>query len=141
MLLGMAAGQAAAVRETVGGLLLYTPVVHPDEFDAAIAYLVRRLEEGASTDNFMSAVFELHDDTSLFERERSRFLAALSALDGEDPEFVPAANRVQDRRTEQPTVADVFDNTPDTDPSVPSNRTWAARSSAGGHVHPRRRPG
>jgi len=125
MLLGMAAGQAAAVRETVGGLLLYTPVVHPDEFDAAIAYLVRRLEEGASSDNFMSAVFELHDDKSLFERERSRFLASLSALDGEDPEFVPAANRVQDRRTEHPTVADVFDNTPDTDPSVPSNRAWA----------------
>jgi RHH-type proline utilization regulon transcriptional repressor/proline dehydrogenase/delta 1-pyrroline-5-carboxylate dehydrogenase len=125
MLLGMAAGQAAAVRETVGRLLLYTPVVHPDEFDVAIAYLVRRLEEGASSDNFMSAVFELHDDLSLFERERSRFLASLSALDDEDPEFVPAANRVQDRRTEQPTLADGFDNTPDSDPSVPGNRTWA----------------
>jgi RHH-type transcriptional regulator, proline utilization regulon repressor / proline dehydrogenase / delta 1-pyrroline-5-carboxylate dehydrogenase len=125
MLLGMAAGQAAAVRETVGGLLLYTPVVHPDELDVAIAYLVRRLEEGASSDNFMSAVFELHDDVSLFERERSRFLASLAALDGEGPEFVPAANRVQDRRGEQPTMADGFDNTPDTDPSVPGNRAWA----------------
>jgi RHH-type proline utilization regulon transcriptional repressor/proline dehydrogenase/delta 1-pyrroline-5-carboxylate dehydrogenase len=52
MLLGMAAGQATAVRETVGGLLLYTPVVHPDEFDVAIAYLVRRLEEGASQRQF-----------------------------------------------------------------------------------------
>jgi RHH-type proline utilization regulon transcriptional repressor/proline dehydrogenase/delta 1-pyrroline-5-carboxylate dehydrogenase len=125
MLLGMAAGQAAAVRETVGGLLLYTPVVHPDEFDVAIAYLVRRLEEGASSDNFMSAVFDLHDDMSLFERERSRFLASLSALDGEGPELVPASNRVQDRRTEQPTAAVGFDNTADTDPSVPDNRTWA----------------
>jgi RHH-type proline utilization regulon transcriptional repressor/proline dehydrogenase/delta 1-pyrroline-5-carboxylate dehydrogenase len=127
MLLGMAAGQAAAVRETVGGLLLYTPVVHPDEFDVAIAYLVRRLEEGASSDNFMSAVFELHDDTSLFERERSRFLASLSDLDGEDPEFVPSVNRVQDRRAQHPTVPDGFDNTPDTDPSVPGNRTWARK--------------
>ena len=125
MLLGMAACQAAAVRETVGGLLLYTPVVHPDEFDVAIAYLVRRLEEGASSDNFMSAVFELHADTSLFERERSRFLSSLSALDGEGPEFVPEANRVQDRRTQQPTMPDGFDNTSDTDPSVPGNRVWA----------------
>src|SRR5208282_432338 len=66
-----------------------------------------------------------HDDLSLFERERSRFLASLSALDREDVEFVPAANRVQDRRTAHPTVADGFDNTPDTDPSVPGNRTWA----------------
>ncbi len=125
MLLGMAAGQAAAVRETVGGLLLYTPVVHPDEFDVAIAYLVRRLEEGASSDNFMSSVFDLHDDMSLFERERSRFLSSLSVLDGEGPEFVPAANRVQDRRTQQPTMPDGFDNTSDTDPSVPGNRVWA----------------
>ncbi|NEC93360.1 proline dehydrogenase family protein, partial [Streptomyces sp. SID12501] len=44
MLLGMAPGQAEAVRRDVGGLLLYTPVVAPREFDVAIAYLVRRLE-------------------------------------------------------------------------------------------------
>ena len=62
MLLGMAQAQAAAVRRDVGGLLLYTPVVHPREFDTAIAYLVRRLEEGASSDNFMSAVFQLTTD-------------------------------------------------------------------------------
>ena len=39
--------------------MLYTPVVRPEQFDVAIAYLIRRLEEGASSDNFMSAVFEL----------------------------------------------------------------------------------
>ncbi|KZX20121.1 Bifunctional protein PutA [Rathayibacter tanaceti] len=37
MLLGMAQGQAEAVRRTVGSLLLYTPVVAPAEFDVAIA--------------------------------------------------------------------------------------------------------
>lgn len=37
MLLGMATGQAEAVRREVGHLLLYTPVVHPQEFDVAIA--------------------------------------------------------------------------------------------------------
>ncbi|HET6480447.1 MAG TPA: proline dehydrogenase family protein, partial [Actinoplanes sp.] len=56
MLLGMAEGQAEVVRREVGGLLLYTPVVRPEQFDVAIAYLIRRLEEGASSDNFMSAV-------------------------------------------------------------------------------------
>ena len=54
MLLGMATGQADAVKRDVGGLLLYTPVVHPGEFDSAISYLIRRLEENASTENFMS---------------------------------------------------------------------------------------
>lgn len=55
-------------------------MVHPREFDVAIAYLVRRLEEGASHENFMSAVFDLADREALFERERDRFLASLADL-------------------------------------------------------------
>ncbi|WP_401000137.1 bifunctional proline dehydrogenase/L-glutamate gamma-semialdehyde dehydrogenase [Agromyces sp. GXQ0307] len=101
MLLGMATGQAAAVRGDVGRLLLYTPVVNPSEFDVAIAYLIRRLEENASQDNFMSAVFELSSNRALFERERDRYLRSLAALEGEDPEGpAPAPNRTQNRRTE-----------------------------------------
>ncbi|MGH3580434.1 MAG: proline dehydrogenase family protein, partial [Mycobacterium sp.] len=96
MLLGMAEAQAEVVRRTVGGLLLYVPVVHPKDFDVAIAYLVRRLEEGASQQNFMSAVFELHSDSALFERERDRFLASVVDLD----DTVPPPNRRQDRRSD-----------------------------------------
>ncbi|WP_420751753.1 bifunctional proline dehydrogenase/L-glutamate gamma-semialdehyde dehydrogenase, partial [Rhodococcus sp. O3] len=122
MLLGMAHSQAEVVRRHVGGILLYTPVVHPDEFDVAIAYLVRRLEEGAGQDNFMSAVFALHEDESLFEREKQRFLASLADVDGS----VPPPNRTQNRLVgplEPP--GPEFANTPDTDPSLPANRTWA----------------
>ena len=86
MLLGMATGQATAVRKDVGSLLLYTPVVHPGEFDVAIAYLIRRLEEGASQENFMSAVFELSDNEPLFEREKQRFLNSLANLSEDVPE-------------------------------------------------------
>ena len=93
MLLGMATGQADAVKRDVGGLLLYTPVVHPGEFDSAISYLIRRLEENASSDNFMSAVFELADDEQVFAREANRFLASLSGLNEE----LPTSNRVQSR--------------------------------------------
>lgn len=121
MLLGMATGQATAVRKDVGSLLLYTPVVHPGEFDVAIAYLIRRLEEGASQDNFMSAVFELSENDTLFEREKQRFLASLAELD----DAVPAPNRTQDRN--KPTAAmpsQGFANTPDTDPALPANRAW-----------------
>ncbi|MGJ9421388.1 bifunctional proline dehydrogenase/L-glutamate gamma-semialdehyde dehydrogenase [Aeromicrobium sp. CF3.5] len=121
MLLGMAQEQAAAVRDTVGGLLLYTPVVHPREFDVAIAYLIRRLEEGASADNFMSAVFELTSNDRLLERERARFMASLADLDTE----VPLPNRRQDRRApidESPMTG--FENIADTDPSLPGNRAW-----------------
>ncbi|RAX45194.1 1-pyrroline-5-carboxylate dehydrogenase [Arthrobacter sp. AQ5-06] len=121
MLLGMAQGQAEAVKKDVGSLLLYTPVVHPSEFDVAIAYLIRRLEEGASQDNFMSAVFELSENEALFEREKQRFLASLDTLDDE----VPPANRQQNRSLPaQPAPHDSFENTPDTDPSLPANRDW-----------------
>jgi RHH-type proline utilization regulon transcriptional repressor/proline dehydrogenase/delta 1-pyrroline-5-carboxylate dehydrogenase len=122
MLLGMAQGQAEAVRREVGELLLYTPVVHPQEFDVAIAYLIRRLEEGASQDNFMSAVFELSENESLFEREKQRFLASLDALD----DAVPAPNRVQNRLVRDDAGHTTgFHNAPDTDPSLPANRRWA----------------
>ncbi|QCP00893.1 aldehyde dehydrogenase family protein [Arthrobacter sp. 24S4-2] len=121
MLLGMAQGQAEAVKKDVGSLLLYTPVVHPAEFDVAIAYLIRRLEEGASQDNFMSAVFELSENEALFEREKQRFLASLAELDDE----VPPANRRQNRSLPpQPLPHVGFRNTPDTDPSLPANRDW-----------------
>ncbi|WP_061009523.1 bifunctional proline dehydrogenase/L-glutamate gamma-semialdehyde dehydrogenase [Mycolicibacterium mucogenicum] len=129
MLLGMAEAQAEAVRRTVGGLLLYVPVVHPKDFDVAIAYLVRRLEEGASQDNFMSAVFELHDDRALFQREKDRFVASLAALgEATGGAGVPEPNRRQDRRTDDPNTAmspaGGFANVADTDPALPGNRLW-----------------
>jgi RHH-type proline utilization regulon transcriptional repressor/proline dehydrogenase/delta 1-pyrroline-5-carboxylate dehydrogenase len=122
MLLGMAQGQAEVIRRDVGGLLLYTPVVHPREFDVAIAYLIRRLEEGASQDNFMSAVFDLHTDAALFDREKGRFLASLAELD----DVVPAPNRTQNRLSPIPDLpTSTFSNAPDTDSSLPANRRWA----------------
>jgi RHH-type transcriptional regulator, proline utilization regulon repressor / proline dehydrogenase / delta 1-pyrroline-5-carboxylate dehydrogenase len=136
MLLGMASAQAEAVSRDVGGILLYAPVVHPSEFDSAINYLVRRLEENSSSDNFMSAVFELAENEELFERERDRFYASLEALDHELPQATTVAasggraNRVQDRS--QPAVPAranplVFHNEPDTDPAVAANRAWGRR--------------
>lgn len=119
MLLGMATGQAEAVRQDVGGLLVYTPVVHPREFDVAIAYLVRRLEEGASDDNFMSSVFDLADDEALFDRERDRFVTSLAALDRE----VPAPHRDGSRSSG---TGEGFRNALDSDPSVGTVREWGA---------------
>ncbi|QLD11495.1 bifunctional proline dehydrogenase/L-glutamate gamma-semialdehyde dehydrogenase [Microbacterium oleivorans] len=95
MLLGMAQGQVAAVTREVGHVLLYVPVVRPDEFDVAISYLVRRLEENASSENFLSAAFDLATDEGLFERERDRFVASLARA--ADPALPSDPNRRQDR--------------------------------------------
>ncbi|SFN40615.1 L-proline dehydrogenase [Mycetocola miduiensis] len=99
MLLGMATGQAAAVKRDVGNLLLYTPVVNPKEFDVAISYLIRRLEENASQENFMSAVFELHENKQLFNREKKRFLASVAQLES-TPHEIPTPRRTQNRENE-----------------------------------------
>ena len=127
MLLGMATGQAEAVRSDVGGLLLYTPVVHPREFDSAISYLIRRLEENASQENFMSGVFELAADETIFAREEKRFLDSLAVVD----DTVPTSHRVQDRTnpvavvvSDTPESLRAFSNTPDTDPAIAANRAW-----------------
>ena len=119
MLLGMATAQAEVIRRDAGSILLYTPVVHPREFDVAIAYLIRRLEEGASQQNFMSAVFDL-DDPALFARERDRFLASVADM----PTTVPAPNRTQDRTQPALPTPERFANTPDTDPALAANRAW-----------------
>ncbi len=95
MLLGMAQGQVQAVTREVGHVLLYVPVVRPDEFDVAISYLVRRLEENASSENFLSAAFDLHTDPGLFARERDRFLASIERA--ADPALPAGPNRTQDR--------------------------------------------
>ncbi|MFJ4254600.1 proline dehydrogenase family protein [Microbacterium sp. NPDC090003] len=95
MLLGMAQGQVQAVSREVGPVLLYVPVVAPAEFDVAISYLVRRLEENASSDNFLSAAFQLGEDESLFVREQDRFLDALDR--SSDPNLRTGPRRRQDR--------------------------------------------
>ncbi|MEV8213743.1 proline dehydrogenase family protein [Leifsonia sp. NPDC077715] len=102
MLLGMATAQAEVVTRTVGRLVLYTPVVDPREFDVAISYLIRRLEENASPENFMSAVFDLGSDPQLFEREKQRFLASVAELEQSAAPrgAAPLPNRRQDRTQE-----------------------------------------
>src|SRR5699024_6946495 len=88
------------------------------------SYLVRRLEEGASADNFISAVVELEDET-MFQREAGRFLASLEQLENEG-DLVPEPRRKQNRQTEdfsQPS-AKALANAADADPDLPANRDW-----------------
>src|SRR5690606_887426 len=63
----------------------------------AISYLVRRLEENAESDNFLSAAFHLHEDETLFDRERDRFLRALERAEDRTLRVVP--HRSQNRQT------------------------------------------
>lgn len=123
MLLGMATAQALVVSAQVGGIRLYTPVVPTAEFDSAISYLVRRLEETAAESNFLSAVFDPAIDEELFAREEARFRAAVTELSaGRDVQ----PRRNQNRLLAQPESAlpRRFSNEPDTDSALADNRAW-----------------
>jgi len=127
MLLGMGEHVAAAVASDIGALRLYTPVVHPREFDVALAYLVRRLEEVASTENFMSSLYELDADPAVFAKEQERFLAswdlAHRPADATHRGAAPPATQATPGFSNAPSFA----NAPDTDPSLPASRRWARR--------------
>ncbi|KAA9393232.1 aldehyde dehydrogenase family protein [Kocuria coralli] len=135
MLQGMASEQAAAVSDDVGQLLLYVPAVRPQEFDVAISYLVRRLEENAASENFMSGIFDLEPGNEIFVREERRFRASLDDLATileSDGYAAPAPQHRQDRSGEtlpEPAAADQplsrFVNEPDTDPALRANQDWA----------------
>ncbi|MEJ5914349.1 bifunctional proline dehydrogenase/L-glutamate gamma-semialdehyde dehydrogenase [Pseudokineococcus sp. 1T1Z-3] len=132
MLQGMAPAQARAVKADAGRLVLYTPVVHPEDFDVAVSYLVRRLEENAAPQNYLYALFApesaggapLADQVQRFrDSVRRRF------------EVGAGPRRTQDRLAEEagggrttgsaPDQVAAFTGEPDTDPSLPANRVWA----------------
>ncbi len=122
MLEGMAPAQAQALREAHGDVLLYTPVVRPADFTAAIAYLVRRLDENTAEDNFLHNLFDLQPDNAVFAAEAERFRVAANARH----EVATTPRRTQDRRLPvPPTAPDVpFDNEANTDFALEANRTW-----------------
>lgn len=118
MLQGMAPAQARAIKAEVGTVVLYTPVVAPKDFDVAVAYLIRRLEENATEQNFLHAMFAAaRGGKDAMADQEQRFRDAVAAA----PQ-VPVGPR---RTGERPPVTEHFDNTPDSDPALPATRAWA----------------
>src|SRR3546814_20019257 len=75
MLQGMVPAQARAVRDTVGTVILSTPVVAPADFDVAVSYLVRRLEENAQPESFLHALVTGDAADGLLPDPEARFRA------------------------------------------------------------------
>jgi acyl-CoA reductase-like NAD-dependent aldehyde dehydrogenase/proline dehydrogenase len=79
MLEGMANHQARAVRSAAGGLVVYAPAVKREDFNSALAYLVRRLDENTAPGNFLRDMFGITPGSPAWARQRDRFLAAWEA--------------------------------------------------------------
>ncbi len=120
MLQGMAQHLSKQVKSSVGSLLLYTPVVRRSEFQVAVAYLTRRLEENGAPENFMSGVFDITTNRLVFDRERMRFETSLRLID----DLNAKPNRKQNRLNENYKPQAVFSNAPDTDTALANNRDW-----------------
>ena len=122
MLEGMAPTHARLVREQQSGLLLYTPVVSAEDFDVAISYLFRRLEENAADENFLHQLLSMSSNGRSMGDEAEQF--KVSVRDRWSPGS--ASQRTQNRLDETHTeVGESFANTSDTDPALPANRLWA----------------
>ena len=78
MLEGMANAEALAIAEKIGGVLLYTPITKHGDFPAAVAYLVRRLDENTSVENYLRASFDIENDRARFVEQKNRFLASIA---------------------------------------------------------------
>ncbi len=124
---------AEVLRTAFGHVVLGVPLVRPDEFDAAVPYLARRLREvaghrpvGGSTTAGSTAADTTGstDDTAAVERATAEHVDAVAAL----LRPAPPTRRTQDRRRPpgDPVLRSAAENTQDTDPSTPGNRAWAA---------------
>ncbi|MEM9651352.1 MAG: bifunctional proline dehydrogenase/L-glutamate gamma-semialdehyde dehydrogenase [Actinomycetota bacterium] len=135
MLEGMAPTHARLLRTDRFGMLLYTPIVAADEFDVAISYLFRRLEENASDQNFIHHLFTMEPGSAAAVSEADLFRLAVRDrwTAGSEP------NRRQDRTVEPvPIAPDAgFTNAPDTDPTLPVNRQWLTATIGNRDISPR----
>lgn len=123
MLEGMADHMRRVVQQLSGDMLLYCPAAAKEEFQNAVAYLVRRLDENTAPENFLRHAFDLHPNTPVWNRQVELFSKACSATS--EVSYLP--RRTQNRFTENPShlSSTCFKNEPDTDWSLPQNRRWA----------------
>jgi len=127
MLEGMADHVRRALYEVSGDVLLYAPVATREEFIHAIAYLIRRLDENTSKENFLRYACNLKTDSQEWQFLKNQFFASCAYKDkaGKTP------NRIQDRSQETfpkkmgTFYEGAFHNEPDTDWSLAGNRKWA----------------
>lgn len=128
MLEGMANGQSLEIKQRTGDMLLYSPVVKSEEFESAVAYLVRRLDENTAAGSFLGALFSLEEGSAAWKQQAEAFTKALELSYSDSLSDKP--RRQQNRSTEKttPLAADApFHNVADTDFSLPCNREWITK--------------
>lgn len=123
MLEGMADHIRRVVQKLTGDILLYCPVATKEEFQHAIAYLIRRLDENTGSENFLRHVFGLKPGTESWDSQTALFNEACDNV-----ATTYAHQRRQQNRLLHPQAPEFhlpFENEPDTDFSLQQNQQWA----------------
>lgn len=123
MLEGMADHTRRVVQKLSGDMLLYCPAATNEEFQNAVAYLVRRLDENTAPENFLRHAFDLKAGTPLWNEQANFFAQACQNSNSVSSE----PRRTQNRLHEDCPYFSLqsFQNDSDTDWTLPQNRLWA----------------
>jgi RHH-type proline utilization regulon transcriptional repressor/proline dehydrogenase/delta 1-pyrroline-5-carboxylate dehydrogenase len=124
MLEGMADSIRRIIHYLTQNVLLYCAVATKQDFQSAIAYLIRRLDENTGHHNFLRHMFNLYVGTEDWDVQTEFFLDSFKHI--ETASLGP--NRKQNRYDPSPLLSplDSFENEPDTDFSLPIHIQWAA---------------
>ncbi len=112
MLEGMANAEALAVTRSGQPVLLYAPVTQKDDFAAAVAYLIRRLDENTSDENYLKAAFEISQNPKKFREQEDRFLKSIAERHTITTESLRHIEHGQ-------LTSSTFENEPNLDPTEP----------------------
>lgn len=111
MLEGMANAEALAVTQSGHQVLLYAPVTRTNDFASAVAYLVRRLDENTSDENYLKAAFDIGKNITKYHEQKARFERSV-----EERHSISTISR---RHNLKPELHTGFFNEPSGDPTEP----------------------
>lgn len=123
MLEGMADASRRVIQSICHEILLYCPAASAAEFQNALAYLVRRLDENTGPENYLRVSFELKPGTTAWQRQADLFASACEQADL--PIAYPRRQQNRARAESVEVNRNHFENEPDTDWCLPQNRKWA----------------
>lgn len=125
MLEGMADHIRRVVHHLTKNVILYCAVATKQDFQSAIAYLIRRLDENTGTENFLRHMFHLHPETEAWDSQIEFFKESFKLI----PHLQSKGNRTQNREAKSSLhkITAPFENEPDTDFSLKQNIEWGQK--------------
>lgn len=118
----MAPAQSRVVQKQAGGLLVYAPIVKSEDYNSALAYLIRRLDENTTQGNFLASLFSLKPGSETWREQCEGFHNAWKMRHG--------ISRHSHREKLPERESDRFSNEPDTDWTQPHNRCQLRQAKA-----------